>query len=335
MANWNKNVGYGRGLVDFVRTQVPTFGNILVVMNSANSDESNYQHVQEVFSPDQDGLVRFYTNLTSAYNAAENNNNDVILLDANSSHSITAGLTVSKNRINFIGMDGGDRLVQQGAKVQTTGNPSTAFVLKVTGVRNSFRNIKFIQNSTDAAALTVAQFGGEGTLVKNCSFVFGTATNLDGNETTTYEVVMGEDSGTFINCTFGSDTLDTTGARAVMAIDQVTSGQEMKSCIFKDCIWNILSDDANANFIRIVAATDCKFGQTFINPIFAASINQTTGGIALTDAVDSVASLVEGNMFFINPATNCTNIASAILDNLIVVGSSGIAATTGVGIQPS
>ncbi len=77
--SWNKNAGYGQGLISFVRSIVPTFGNILVVMNAANSDEANYQHMQEVFTPDPDGLVRFYTSLANAYAAAESNNNDVIL----------------------------------------------------------------------------------------------------------------------------------------------------------------------------------------------------------------------------------------------------------------
>ena len=40
----------------------------------------------------------------------------------------------------------------QGAKVQLSGAVASAYVLKNTGVRNSFRNIKFIQASTHATA---------------------------------------------------------------------------------------------------------------------------------------------------------------------------------------
>jgi len=334
MSGYNQNSNAGFGLAETIRmhTGILSLGKILVVCPST---DANFDRLTNLVKTDSDGVVRLYTTLAAAYAAATTNQNDVILLQGNSAHAVTTGIAWSKSRIHVLGMDGGDRLVQQGARVVGAAADDTGYVIKVTGTRNSFRNIKFDQGSTDAAGLTVAQFGGEGTLVKNCSFVFSTATNLDGNETTTYEVVMGEDSGTFINCTFGNDTLDTTGARAVMAIDVVTTSQEMKSCIFKDCLWNILSDDANANFIRVLATTDCKFGTTFINPIFHASLNNTTGGIVLTDAVDSVSSLIEGDMFFVNPSTNCTNFSSAITDNLFVTGQNPVAATAGVAVTPA
>ena len=170
---YNQNSGYGQALLNMVASQVPAFGRILIVVDPDDTDEQNYQMLQEVFKDDPEGVVRFYTSLETAYAAAESNNNDIILLDANSTHVIADGIDWSKNRIHVIGMDGGDRLVQQGAKVQNTAGVATAYVIKITGVRNSFRNVKFIQANTEVTALTVAQFGGEGNLYKNCSFVFG------------------------------------------------------------------------------------------------------------------------------------------------------------------
>lgn len=335
----NKNLfphGSGYGQLEAVAMAVagPTFGKIFVVMPST---DPNYDKFSKLVDFDRDGQVRLLTTLEAAYDAAVTNRNDVILLSANSSHSVSAGMAWTKSRIHVVGMDGGGRLVQQGAKVVSTSTDDTGYVLKVTGTRNSFRNIKFIQQSTDAAALTVVQMGGEGNLYENCSFTFGVADNLDG--ATTYEVVNGEDSGTFINCEFGSDTLVTSAARAVMAIDQVTSGQEMKDCRFKDCVWTIQSSEANANFIRVLATTDLKFASLFLNPIFLAAINQTNSAVTLTDAVDSVSGLVEGNVLFVNPASNCTNFSSAITDNLKVVGP-GMDGTTpaakiGIGLVPS
>ena len=99
------NSGYGQAMLNMIASQVPAFGNILVVMNSSNTDEANYQHLQDIIQYDPDGQLRFYTSLESAYEAAESNNNDVILLDANSSHTIANGIAWSKNRINVIGMD--------------------------------------------------------------------------------------------------------------------------------------------------------------------------------------------------------------------------------------
>lgn len=336
--NYVQNAGYGQALfnrLNAVAASVcPTFGRIFVVMSSSDSADPNFDILSDLMKTDPDGLIRFYTSLETAYAATTSNNDDVILLDGHSAHSIAAGIAWSKSRVHLVGMDGGDRLIQQGARVNTTGNPSTAYLIKVTGTRNTFRNIKFEQNSTNASALTVVQMGGEGSLYKNCSFVFGTATNIDGNETTTYEVLCGEDSGTFINCTFGQDTLVTTGGRPVMAIDTVTSGQPFKNNIFKDCIWKIASSSTDASFIRILSTADVNFGNEFIRPIMNNCINQSMSAAAIDDAVDSVASLVQGNLLFVYPATSASAFCTDVTDNIKVVGSL-VDDAAGVGITPS
>ncbi len=295
--SWNQNSGYGQALIAMVQGQVPAFGNILVVMNSSNSDEKNYQHMQDIMPPDVDGNVRFFTSLSAAYTAAESNNNDVILLDANSSHTLTTGLAITKSRINFIGMDGGDRLIQQGAKVQTTDAAAVAYTIKNTGTRNSFRNIKFIMNDTDAAALNVVQEGGEGTLYKNCSFVFGVADNLDG--TTAHEFLSGGDSTTMIDCCFGNDTLLTSAARSVFHIDQVTASQEFKSNIIRNCTFQISSSSATATFVATAAAGDLLYTNLFDRCNFLASID-TAGGAELTRAVISSNGITKGTLYFSN-----------------------------------
>jgi hypothetical protein len=78
--SWNKNSGYGMSLMNNIASQVPAFGNILVVVNS--SDSTNHlQHLQDLFPNDSDGRVRYFTSLSDAYTAAVSNNNDVIVLD--------------------------------------------------------------------------------------------------------------------------------------------------------------------------------------------------------------------------------------------------------------
>jgi len=324
MSNYNQNSGYGRALLNRLNnvaaSACPTFGRIFVVMSPSDVADPNYQILQNVCHEDPNGLVRFYTSLETAYDQVTSNNDDVILLDGHTAHTVAAGIAWSKSRVHVVGMDGGERLIQQGSRIVTTGNPSTAYLIKVTGTRNTFRNIKFEQNSTNAAALTVVQMGGEGSLYKNCSFVFGTATNLDGSETTTYEVLCGEDSGTFLNCTFGQDTLVTTGGRAVLAIDTVTTSQPFKNNIFKDCLWKMASSDTDASFIRILAAGDVNFGNELINPIMTCCINNVMSAAEIDDAVDSVASLVAGNILIVNPASNATAFCTDVADNIKVIG---------------
>jgi len=339
MSNWNKNSGYGRGLIDFVRTIVPTFGNILVVMNSSDSDEANYLHTQEVFTPDTDGLVRFYTSLSAAYDAAESNNNDVILLDANSAHTLTTGLTISKNRIHFIGMDGGDRLQAQGARVQTTDAAAVAYVIRNTGTRNSFRNIKFIMNDTNAAAIHVVEEGGEGTLYKNCSFIFGVVDNLD--LTTANEFVCGSDTGTYLDCTFGAATLTTTasGGRTVCKYDAVTGGATTpRDNIFRNCIFTIESSDAGSLFVSMAASGDAKGINIFDNCTFVASL-VSGGGIALTKAVSTANGLTDGIFCYGYPrAYNVANFGTngTNNDNLYVIGAvvDPSAATDFIAVKP-
>lgn len=171
MSTFNQNSGYGQAFLNAVHSQVPAMGRVLVVMNSANSDEQNYQTLQDVFPPDANGRVRFFTSIATAYAEAESNNNDVIVLDANSSHS-EAMVTVAKNRIHFLGMDGGGRMNSQGSKWSTpaTSVAASTAVVYNTGTRNTYQNIKFIQNGTNAASITAFHDTGEGTYCKNCSF---------------------------------------------------------------------------------------------------------------------------------------------------------------------
>jgi hypothetical protein len=317
MSNYNKNTGYGQLQAILAQNGVSSFGKVLVVVE--DSDTANYQRLQDIFNVDQDGVVRFYSTLNAAYDAATTNAGDVILMSANSTHTITP-IAWSKNRINVIGLDGGDRLVQQGTKVQNSSDDDEAYLIKVTGVRNSFRNIKFIQASEEDTALNVLQEGGEGNLYKNCSFIFGVADNLD--ETTASEVLAGSDSATFRECTFGSDVLLTSAARSVFLIDQVTASQEFKSNIVKDCNFIIQSSEADAQFIFMAAAGDVKFTNLFDGCSFQATINGTNSAIALTRAVSTANGLVEGSLHFASPKVfNCTDFGTngTNNDNLKVV----------------
>ena len=340
---YNQNSGYGQAILNMVTAQVPAFGRIFVVFDPDDTGSKNYQMMQSIAQADPQGQIRFFgtnasdgtTPLEQAYAAAQSNNNDVILLDGHSAHLLTTGLAVTKSRVHFIGMDGGDRLVQQGAKVQNPATDTAAYVIKVTGVRCSFRNIKFIQSSTNAAALTVAQLGGEGNLYKSVSFTFGVADNLD--QATAFEVVNGEDSSTFIDCQFGQDTLLTSAARAVMSVDQVTSGQEFKSNRFRGCTFMISSSSGTAAFIRLSAVGDILFSNTFDDCNFVASVD-SAGGAALAEAVQTGTGTTKGTLLFGYPRTfNVTNFATATSGrntNVQVVGAVDATATDYVAHTP-
>ena len=320
-------------MLDAVQAQIPVFGNVLVVVKSSDST-SHIGNIQQLYTGDSNGLVRYFTSLSDAYTAAESNNNDVIVLDAQSTHTLTTGIAWTKNRIHVIGMDGGDRLIQQGAKVQNASTDTTAYVIKVTGVRNSFRNIKFIQASTEATALHVLEEGGEGNLYKNCTFTFGVVDNLD--LTTANEVVAGSDSATYVDCEFGTETLLTSAARTVFKIDQVTTSQEFKSNRVVNCNFVISSSSTTATLLKVDAATDVLFSNLFKNCTFVASID-SAGGAALAVAIKSVASLVKSTCnFHYCAAYGCTNLATDAVgnDNFYVYGPEMANGTDLVGVLP-
>lgn len=257
---------------------------------------------------------------------------DTIALSTNSTHNLTVGLAVTKSRINFVGLDFCGRQVQQGAKVQLGGALATAYVVKNTGVRNSFVNIKFLQSSTAATALTVIQEGGEGALWQNCSAVFGVVNNLGSVDA--HEILTGSDSATYINCTFGADTLLTSAARSVFHIDQVTSSQEFKSNILENCNFIISSSSSTATFVRLDAVGDILFTNLFKDCNFIASVD-SAGGVAIAEASQTGTGTVKGGLYYVRPACfNVTDFSTATsgrnANTQVVAAVSAAAAIEGI-----
>ena len=314
---------------------IPVTGSIPMVLGASGVGKIYFVDATNG-SDGNNGLsaTRAMKTIDIAYAAAASG--DTIALSTNSTHTLTAPIAWTKSRINMVGLDYNGRQVQQGAKVTNSSTSSVAYVIKVTGVRNSFTNIKFIQSSTNAAALSVLQEGGEGNLYQNCSFVFGVVDNLD--LTTAHEIVAGSDSATYLNCTFGADTLLTSGNRSVFHIDQVTASQEFKSNILENCNFIISSSQTLATFVRLDAVGDVLFTNIFKNCVFAASVD-SAGGVALAEAAQTGTSTVKGTLLFYNPvAFNCTDFSTATggrNTNIQVLGTTSTAGTAGVGVAPT
>ena len=95
-----------------------TPGKIFFVTSTSDSWTPDFLNE---FPVDSDGQVRVFTDVKSAYDATVSGRNDVIILDGNTTHSLTAMLTVSKNRVHFIGIDwllGDRRHYGQSSKIQ-------------------------------------------------------------------------------------------------------------------------------------------------------------------------------------------------------------------------
>jgi uncharacterized membrane protein len=332
--SYNINSGYGMLQAIALYSKNPTFGKVIVVMPVS---DPSYNRVAEMFKhQDPDGELRLFNTLEEAYAEADTNRNDVILLSGHTTHSVAAGIAWSKNRIHVVGVDAdGGRLVQQGSKVELSGNVASAYVIKVTGVRNSFKNIKFIQSSTNAAAVNTLQLAGEGTYMENVSAIFGVATNL--GSTSASEVLLGEDSGTFVKCSFGTDVLTKTAASAVILLDAITGGNAdgAKSNRFIDCETVVMSSSANALGIKLADTAGAKFLNEFVNQKVIAVINATNSAIAITNGIASSAGFVEGTLAFINPSfINCTNGCAGVTDKVVFVGPA-VSQQAGEGVTPA
>lgn len=302
MPNYNQNSGYGQALLNAVKANVPSFGNVFVVFNSSDTDEGNYQRAQEVFKPDVNGRIRFYTDLSAAEDAAESNNNDVIVLDNNGSHTLTTFITNDKNRLHYIGLDyllGMNKIQGQGAKVNIGGTTATnTSTMRHTGVRGSFRGIKFTNSNTDTASLWAFEDGGEFTYIDSCAFVkSGLVTT-----TTAADFLLNGDSTMIKNSEFGfsSQAITANGNRPCidMGREQIT-GKVARDTIIDDCVFLRRANDSDNSFIYGSGATDVERMCLVRNPVFwqdaLATANmdecvsfgaaQTNGVVGITGAV--------------------------------------------------
>ena len=271
MPTYNQNSGYGNALLNAVHSAVPTFGRVFVVFDSANTDEENYFKMQDVIKHDPAGVLRFYTSLSDAYTAAESNNNDVIVVDNNSSHVQTTKITVSKNRLHFIGLDfllGMRKPHGQGAKITIAGSTAgNDGVIENTGVRNSYRGLKFESTNTSTSALWAFKEGGEFTYFDSCHFV----KNAIVTTTTAADLLMNGDSSMFFNCMFGYSSVAITanGNRPCVDLGRETiSGKVCRDGIFDKCIFMRRANDSDNSFIYGDGATDVERMLLVRDPIF-------------------------------------------------------------------
>ena len=328
--NYNQNTAYG--LAESIRLHLglPVMGKLLVV---APATDANYDRLADIVKTDPDGLVRLYTTVEAAYAAATTNAHDVIALSANSAHTVTAMMTVAKNRVHFIGMDGGGRQTGHGARITMGVTTAAADIaaIKVTGVRCSFRNIKIQSSNTKDESLYALVDAGEYTCYENCSFLKLT----DLGEATAADVVLGGDSTTWRNCEFGAATLKATAARPVCIIDKSLAGSNgMMDNNFFDCNFISWTNQAGRRFIKLVANQDGQRyamfrGCSFINWDIIAT------GTTMTNAIYSKSGQAQLYMVFDanTICVGCTNFANSDNTGVMICAPVPTAATSGIAVE--
>lgn len=277
-----------------------------------------------------------FKTISKAYDKAVSNNNDLILVDGDAEVLEDSKITWSKNRIHLVGLGGGFIHGQRARWANSTAGVTAAVdsTIEVSGVGNTFHNMKIVNTNTNAASLASLIDSGEANLYDNCSFMKFSDLNVAG----VADVITRSDSCTYVNCELGFDTLVQSAARATLWI--LNSGAtRMKHLTMVDCYFVCASSAATKSFILVANTSSCAFSNTFKDCVFNNALVSSASAAALADAVTSVSGLNEGNLLFINPASNCLEFCSAVTDQVKVLGP-GMDGTTpaekiGIALTPA
>jgi len=274
---------------------------------------------------------RAFKTIGKAITAATTNNHDVIMLSANAAHAQTDQISLTKNRLHFVGLGGGSRYYGQRTRVTMGVTTGTAVaVMQNTGVGNTFTNIKFDSADTLSTSVYAVAEGGEYTQYTNCEFYKST----DLEEDAAAELLMNGDSCYFKNCTFGSNAnaITATGERPCVLLTRETiTGKVCRDSTFEDCIfWRQADGGATNTFVYSPAADDVERMLLFKNCLFYADV---TSSSTPDVAIDAAATLTVGRIVAIGCVeVGCTAFATATgiwsgMPTLAAGGGSGIQAT--------
>jgi len=267
---------------------------------------------------------------SAAIDAVTSNNNDYILIDGDSTVVETAIVTLSKNRVHTVGMNGALGHFGQGARVSCTLSSGSANIatFKNTGVRNTFTGIKFMNANTVAQGLYSVAEGGEFSRYFNCEFY----KSSDLNETAAAELLLNGDSAMFYNCTLGSTAniiADNKIRPNVLLNRETLTGKVCRDCYFENCLF--LSKAGGTEHVAVYGsgATDVERMLMIKDSTF---LNNALSAATPAHAVGFGAAQTQGTVFLKNcSAVDYTLMAQASV-GIYVDGAVPTFGTSGVAV---
>ena len=232
-----------------------------------------------------------------AIDRVTSNNNDVILINGNSTVVETAMVSITKNRVHTIGVNGMLGHYGQGAKISCSATATATNIATVqnTGVRNTFTGIKFINEMTVDQGLYAFAEGGEFTRFFNCEFYKSTDLDVTGAA----ELLHNGDSAQFYSCTFGStaNIIADNVIRPNVLLSATLTGKKCRDSLFDDCLFfskaggteHVAVYGANATDVeRMLLIKDSVFFNNILSaatPAHAVGFGgaQTEGAVLLKD----------------------------------------------------
>lgn len=247
-----------------------------------------------------------FKTLGHAVSKMTSNNNDILLIDGDSTVVESEMVDISINRAHFVGMNGVLGHFGQGAKISlgvTTAATDIA-TIKNTGVRNTFMGIKVINSNTVAEGLYGFAEGGEFTRFSNCEFYKDT----DLDETAAAEFLHNGDSAMFYNCTFGStaNIIAAAKIRPNVLLTATLAGKKCRDTYFENCLFlskaggtqHVAVYGANATDVeRMLLMKDCTF------------LNNALSAATPAHAVGFGAAQTEGTVLL----KNCTAVDHTVM----------------------
>ena len=293
----------------------------------------DYGNGSDGVSEKANSAARPWKTIDKAYTALTTNKNEGIALMGNTTHTLTEMLTVAKNRVHIFGYDPGGRKYGQNAKISlgVTTAATDIGTIKNTGVRNSFSNIKFINENTVAEGIYCVVEGGEYAVYDRCEMYKSTDLDVTGAA----ELVMNGDSAIVSNCTIGSNANAISGAIirpcVILTKGLAGTGKVSRDVTFINTeFWRWAGNTANA-FVWSTTATDVERKMEFRDCLFNVTKKSTAVPAV---AVGGAAAFTAGEILLTGTTAEngCTAMATqtgifSCLPAYAAGGGSGIQAT--------
>jgi len=277
----------------------------------------DYTNGSDGVSTKSNSVDKPFKTIDRAMSAVTTNKNEGIALMGSASHALTEMLTVSKSRVHMFGYDPGGRIYGQNAKVAlgvTTAATDIGTILN-TGIRNSFKNIKFTNANTVAQGIYSFVEGGEYTVLDSCEIY--KETDLD--QTGAAELVMNGDSAQIFNCLIGSTANAISGAivraNVLLTAGIAGAGKVSRDVLFDNCLFWKKAGHVNNRFVYGANATDVERMLLIKNSVFFNT------KLATALPAQCVAFGAEQSQGF------------CLIDNCTSINNTKLSTTTGVYIQ--
>ena len=281
-------------------------GEIFWVVQAKTSSNLWYEKIRQMVSDE-----KILTSLTDANTNCTSGQSDTVFVTPGL-YTTTAQTNLTKNNINYIGTGGPNNLITAAATIASRDmhnvtiycdTAAVPWTVKVTGYRNNFYGMDFVNTGAAATNLGALRVGGittntaYGNYFKRCTFhgCMDTAQNTINN--CSLDIGSGASNYMFEECIIGQNTFG--GDRAVAyqghlhyggTIDSgAAGGAGPQNGIFRDCLF--LSRSAGTitvPMVRVGGGTGAPTGDeamdrvhwfircTFENWMAAAAANQTT-----------------------------------------------------------